>query len=157
MQSQTQLIKSYGLSNFQHRVIQRMLIFTQKLLKAKENKSGPKILTNQLIKNSELSKGYELRNLHEVATSQISNFNNFGEDTFSFIYCRIANQFCVHEIEIDINFFKSRVKNNINIIFTEFIEQWPKLDLSYKHPNQNKPQTADMDNNSFILAESSVR
>jgi len=98
-----------------------------------------------------------MRNLHEVAASQISNLNSFGEDTFNFTYCRIANQFCVHKIEIDIHFFKSRVKNNINIIFTEFIKQWPKLDLNYKYPYQNKPQTADIFNCSFILLESSVR
>lgn len=125
-----------------------MLVFTQKLLKARKNATGPKILTNLLKKNNELDKGYMLRNLQEIATQQISDLNNFGENTFNFIYCRIANAFCVHESEIDINFYKIRVKNNINVIFLEFIEQWPKFDLSY-NINFNKPKTAETGNNNF--------
>ena len=150
------LLESYGLSNFQHRVILRMLVFTQTLLKAKENLSGPINLTKQLIRNNELCKGYELRNIHEISTSQISNLNSFGENTFNFIYCRLANKFCIHETDISINFYKTRVKNNINIIFTEFVKCWPKLDLNYKYPYK-KPQTATTNSNSFILTESSVR
>ena len=148
------LLERYGLSNFQHRLILRMLVFTQKLLKARENSSGPKLLTNLLKKNSELNKGYMLRNLQEIATQQISDLNNYGEDTFHFVYCRIASEFCVHETEIDINFYKLRVKNNINTIFTKFIEHWPKFDLSY-NLYLKKPQTTEI-SNSFILTESSV-
>jgi len=151
------LLESYGLSNFQHRIIKRMLVFTQKLLKARESITGPKILTNLLKKNSELNKGYMLRNLHEIATQQINDLNGFGEDTFNYIFCRIANEFCVNETEIDINFYKNRVKNNINIIFKEFIKHWPKFDLNYNIYLNVKPITASISTNSSSHTESTVK
>ncbi len=79
-----------------------MLVFTQKLLKARENSTSPNILTNLLKKNSELNKDDMLRNLQDIATQQISDLNSYGENTFHFVYCRIASEFCVHETEIDI-------------------------------------------------------
>jgi hypothetical protein len=81
-----------------------MLVFTQKLLKARENSTSPKILK----KNSELNKDDMLRNLQDIATQQISDLNSYGENTFHFVYCRIASEFCVHETEIDINFYKKK-------------------------------------------------
>ncbi len=126
------VLESYGLSNFQHRVCPRMMVFTQKLLKAKNNESGPKLLTQQLTRNSELEKGYNLRNNNQIATSQISNLNNYGTYTFEYIYCRFANSFCTDETDISIAFFKTRAKNNINLIFTKFVQCCPKFDLNYK-------------------------
>ena len=57
---------------------------------------------------------------------------HYGEDTFNFFINKLLNKFCIDDLKLNLNFFKKRIYNNINLIFFNFIDYFPKLNLYYK-------------------------
>jgi hypothetical protein len=121
-------LEKYNLANFQHRIINQLMIFIHKILRSD---NSPTNLKKSFEYNCDLNKRYELRNLNELRTPRISNLNNYGELTFNFFFSKMINRFCVKDLDLDFGFFRLRTKNNINLIFNEFIKIFIKFDLNY--------------------------
>jgi hypothetical protein len=122
------LLEKYGLANFQHRIIARTTAFSFKVL---NDSNAPVTLAKSLINNDQLGKKYPLKNIGQLETPRISDLNNYGMNTFEFYFSKFINNFCIKDIKLEFNFFKKRIKNNINLIFDKFVELFPKFDLSY--------------------------
>lgn len=121
-------LEKLKLANFQHRVLNQLMVFIFKIL---NYENSPKNLKDAFVYNYSLNKKYSLRNANELQTPRISNLNNYGELTFNFFFSKLINSLCVKDLDLDFNFFKSRIKNNINLIFNKFINIFAKFDLSY--------------------------
>ena len=59
-------------------------------------------------------------------------FNDRVEDTFQYFFAKFINICLIMELDINISLFKSRIDNNINLIFTKFCHSFQKFDLFYK-------------------------
>jgi len=119
----------YNLMNFQHRILSKLLIFSHKIL---NSVNGPINLKNSLEKKSSLNRTYSLRNDNEFIPPRISDKNNYGERTFAYFFTKLINNICIKDINLDLNFFKIIVNNNINIYFNDFVFLFEKFDLNYK-------------------------
>ena len=117
------------MANFQHRVLNQLMIFIHKILKSE---NAPINLKKSFEFNYESNKNYNLRNLNELRTPRINNLNNYGELTFNFFFSKFINRLCVKDLDLDFNFFRLRTKNNINLIFNKFINTFTNFDLNYK-------------------------
>ncbi len=123
-------LSKYKLLNFQHRLINKLLIFSHKIINLK---IGPVNLKNSLQTNLNMNKSYCLRNQTELVVPKVSKMNNFGKLTFRYFFSKFINKTCVDDIRIDEKFFKLRMSNNLNIIFNVFILNFDKFDLTYKN------------------------
>jgi len=94
--------------------------------------NGPINLKNSLEKKSSLNRTYSLRNDNEFIPPRISDKNNYGERTFAYFFTKLINNICIKDINLDLNFFKIIVNNNINIYFNDFVFLFEKFDLNYK-------------------------
>jgi hypothetical protein len=122
-------LAKYNLMNFQHRILNKLLIFSHKIL---NSLNGPINLKASFEKKSDLNRTYSLRNDNELMHPKISKINNHGERTFAYCFTKLINNICIEDINLDFNFFKSRVKNNINIHFNKFVTLFVRFDLNYK-------------------------
>lgn len=117
-------LEKYGLSNFQHRVILRIMIFIHKIV----NKSdSPPFLKNSILKCNFL---YPIRNVVIYKIPYVRT--HYGENTFSFFINVLLNNFLNDDISLEYNFFKKRIFNNINLIFSAFITVFTKFNLTFK-------------------------
>jgi len=123
-------LSKYNLFNYQHRLLNKFLIFSHKIVNLK---IGPMNLKNSLQINMNLNKSYCLRNEDEFSVPKVSKMNNFGKLTFSYFFSNFINKTCVDDIRIDEKFFRLRMCNNLNIIFNAFIHNFDKFDLFYKN------------------------
>ena len=103
-------LERFGLQNFHHRLLIKLLTFSHKIINEPE---APVELKRQL-KSSDTSRVKTLRNQNNIITSFATN-NKSGEQTFSYIFPRLINCTIINDIFIKFNFFKSRVVNNINL------------------------------------------
>ncbi len=122
-------LAKYNLMNFQHRILNKLLIFSHKIL---NSLNGPINLKASFEKKSDLNRTYSLRNDNELMHPKISKINKQGERTFAYCFTKLINNICIEDINLDFNFFKSRVKNNINIHFNKFVTLFVRFDLNYK-------------------------
>jgi ribonucleases P/MRP protein subunit RPP40 len=120
-------LEEFGLSCFQHRLIQRLMIFSYNIMNQQENQ-----LKKQLNFNKDLNKKYNLRNKNNLSQPKIAGTNCFDEDTIEYFFYLFINTCCLDDLHLKLNLFKIRTKNNINILFTKFIKKFPKFDLNYK-------------------------
>jgi hypothetical protein len=121
-------LEKYGLNNFIHRIISRLSDFIHKIIN-KEN--SPELLKSQLILNSNIEKGHQLRNKNQFSIS-LQLKNHFGEATFNCFFTKFINNIILKDLYINFNFFKKRIYNNINIIYDKFINVFPKFKLDCK-------------------------
>lgn len=122
-------LSKYGIMNFKHRLLEKLLIFSHKIV---NSLNGPLNLKSNLVKNSNLNKTYLLRNNHELAYPKLSKLNNYGEQTFSYFFIRLINNLCINDIDLDLRLFKFRINNNINLIFNDFVILFGNFDLDFK-------------------------
>jgi hypothetical protein len=112
---------------FQHRLIHRSIIFVYKL----HLSNGSKNLKDAMTLNSDLQKQHSLRNLNQFAIPSISKYNDYGKNTFNYIFSRISNEFGDYLNINTLSLLKIIVKNNINLIFIRFLTLEEKLDVNY--------------------------
>ena len=120
-------LEGFGLSCFQHRLIQRLMIFSYNIMNQQDNQ-----LKKQLNFNKDLNKKYNLRNKNKLSQPKIAGSNCFDEDTIEYFFYLFINTCCLDDLHLKLNLFKIRTKNNINILFLKFIRKFPKFDLNYK-------------------------
>jgi hypothetical protein len=120
-------LETHGLSSFQHRLIQRFMIFSFNIMNQPDNQ-----LRKQLNFNKDLNKKYNLRNINNLCQPQLAGSNSFDEDTIEYFFYLFINTCCLNDLHLNLSMFKIRTKNNINILFNKFIKTFPKFDLIYK-------------------------
>jgi hypothetical protein len=125
-------LQQIGLFNFQHRFIQRTSLFIHKILNLS---SSPPNLKNKFIFNSNLNKHHLLRNSTDLYVPSIGKFNHYGEETFEYFFSKFINNLIINDINLNFTFFKSRIMNNINLIFILFTNIFNKFDLNFKNFN----------------------
>jgi len=116
----------YNLFTFQHRLIYRIFIFIHKIM---NSYNSPILLKEMISKYDSAQQKYSFRkvplfNLPRTRT-------HYGEDTFGYFINKFLNKYCA-DLDLNLNFYKKRIFNNINIIFLNFIEHFPKLNIYYK-------------------------
>ncbi len=119
----------FGFSDLLHRILIKLCLFVHKIINLH---NSPVELRNLFVKNDQLNKCYPLRNINNYVMPKISSLNNYGEVTFLYTFTKILNTFCINDINLHYDFFSSRIKNNVNILFDKFFLTLPKFHLTFK-------------------------
>ena len=120
---------NYGLFSFEHRVLLRILSFTNKIIyKLDNNQTAPEILKGYLATNAGRQSlltvnsnftDHDLRNKNEL--DSFTSRSKFGELTFCNIFPKLINLVCTNFIYLKPTEFCTRVKGSINSIFSLLI------------------------------------
>jgi hypothetical protein len=63
----------------------------------------------------------------------IGRYNDNGEKLFDYFFSKFINEIMSkNEIELDFDLFKTRAKNNINLLFLDFVVIFINFDLNFK-------------------------
>ena len=120
----------YNLTSFQHRTILRLQTYIYKLLHFSDS---PRNLCNIFIRNSTLNKKYSLRNSNKFFVPSIGYYNDNGSKQFLYFFSKFVNEIMkIEDFDLNFEFFKNRTKNNINLIFIEFVNIFDNFDLKFK-------------------------
>ena len=120
-------LEKYGLFAFQHRALERMLSFSYKILTFD---NAPTQLKEQLVSNESRKIEYSLRNKNDFMVP--SSKTKSGENTFGYVYSKIANKFIVNRLVLKYTTFKLSIFNNINLIYVEATKIFDKLNFNLK-------------------------
>ena len=121
-------LNANNLSCFQHRILKKLILYSHNII---NNIDSPSELKSQMVLNSSIDKGYDLRNKNNFSQPLINSFNNFGVDTFSYFFPKFINNIYINDLNIKKEFLEKRIENNINIYFDKFVNIFPKFDLNY--------------------------
>ena len=121
------MLEKYGLFAFQHRALERMLTFSYKIINFE---NSPAKLKEQLVHNESRKIVYDLRNKNEFLVPSLKTRS--GENTFGYVYTKLANNFIIGRLVLKFCTFKLSIFNNINIIYIEAIRIFDKLNLNFK-------------------------
>ena len=121
------LLEKYGLFAFQHRALERMLSFSYKILNFV---NSPTQLKEQLVTNESREIKYDLRNKCDFMVPITKTKS--GENTFGYVYSKLANEFIVNKLVLKFNTFKLSIFNNINLIYVKSTKIFDKLNLNLK-------------------------
>jgi hypothetical protein len=120
----------YNINSFQHRILFRLNTYIYKIL---HYKNSPRNLSILFIFNSALNKKYSLRNTNDLYIPSIGRYNDNGEKQFDYFFSKFINEIMSkNEIELDFDLFKTRAKNNINLLFLDFVVIFINFDLNFK-------------------------
>lgn len=121
-------LEALKLNGFIHRLIIKLATFFHKLL---HELNAPSSFKQQIIITKDLNKHYNLRNLNQIYVPGSHKNNLYGDDSFSVFFSKFVNEICLNDINIDFVLFKSRIMNNINLIFIKFNKLFPKFDVNF--------------------------
>ena len=93
--------------------------------------NSPPLLKRLFIKNEERNVGYNLRNKDKFVEHGAKSKS--GENTFQFIFPRLANSFVIQRNMLKFATFKLSIFNNINLIYNETIKIFDKFNLRFKY------------------------
>ena len=122
------ILKSFNLSCFQHRVILRLSTFIHNIL---YSNTSPPLLSKYLIRNNSLSTAYPLRNLNEFRVPAASVLNNHADFRFPIFFAQFCNLLLLPYLPLDKNKFKTTVIQNLNSFFLSLVSKFGKFDLTY--------------------------
>ncbi len=149
------ILKSFNLYCFQHRLILRLSTFVHNIL---SSTSSPPLLRQHLIRNSETIHGrsdinevistsctasalsnfqttsnlrYVLRNIDEFKVPMASTLNNHADFRFPIFYAQFCNLLLLPHLSLDKIKFKTCVQQNLNTFFSHFASKFKKFDLTY--------------------------
>jgi hypothetical protein len=117
------ILEYYGLNAFQHRTIYRLSCFIHKIF---NEFTSPQNLFNIFVFNREVQER-TLRNAHHLYIPDNSEF-------FQYFFSKLINLLYLNELSHSFKHFSMRVYNNINLIFSIFVEHFDKFDLIFKAP-----------------------
>ena len=123
------MLNQFNLDCFQHRVIKRLSCFIYKIINFKNSPTGLKSI---LIRNCSVKANYDLRNKNDYLVPSKGRFNDFKEKTFDYFYSKFINKFIIDDLKLEFNLFRTRINNNINIIFVKFCILFTNFDINYK-------------------------
>lgn len=120
------ILESFGVFAYQHRVITRILVFSFKII---HNSNSPFYLRTRIKFNNE---NPDLKdNMRGI--NDLEGYVMGEENTFYYFFSQIINKFCINDLKLTLAIFKIRVENNINLIFLEFIKVFEKFDIKHKN------------------------
>lgn len=149
------ILKSFNLYCFQHRLILRLSTFIHSIL---SSTSSPPLLKQHLIRKSETVHGrsdsneavstsiptnatsdphtvsnirYMLRNVDEFKVPMASTLNNHADFRFPIFYAQFCNLLLLPHLSLDKIKFKTCVQQNLNSFFIQFTSKFNKFDLTY--------------------------
>ena len=124
------ILSIYNLNSFQHRFLFRLHIYIYKII---HYKNSPRNLSSQFLFNSALNKKYNLRNINDFYIPSIGVYNESGSKKFIYFFSKFINEIMTRDdIELNLQFYKARVKNNINLLFIDFVSIFTNFDLKFK-------------------------
>ena len=59
--------------------------------------------------------------------------NHYGQNTSNYFFPKFTSLICINDLNLNQNFFKRNIFNNINRLFSIFIEEFPKFNLYIKN------------------------
>ena len=121
-------LEKLGLSTFQNFIILKLCSFIHKIY---HEVNSPKNLKAQIIQTKDVI-SYNLRSNKKFNQTQ-TKLSHYGESTFNYFTSKFLNEFIGDDVECNINLFKNRILNNINILFNKFIRLFPKFDIVFKN------------------------
>lgn len=124
------MLESYKLSNFQHRILERLCVFIYKIL---SDPMSPLDLKIQFEKKSNVFPRYDLRKSNNFIIPSKGKFNDFGERTFSYFYSKFVNHLLIDDLSLSEATFKNRIKINNNLLFLKFVDMFENFDIKFKH------------------------
>jgi hypothetical protein len=75
---------------------------------------------------------------HGTNNNSIGRYNDNGEKQFDYFFSKFINEIMSkNEIELDFDLFKTRAKNNINLLFLDFVVIFINFDLNFKKMFKN--------------------
>ena len=113
----------YGLSTFSHRLLKKFCLFIKNILDRPNSPHGVKHLLQIALPEH----NYNLRKI--VIYDEPTAIRTAGELTFSFFYSKFLNNIIYDDIFTEEKLFKTRITNNINILYLKFIHNFPRFDL----------------------------
>jgi hypothetical protein len=135
-------LEKFGLHAFEHRLVLKLATFAHKII---NNVSAPVCLKDGLKKKLDVSTTIHLRErLQATATHQIVGINSRHKDSlvsskattytsFSHFFTNFVNNLVVEDIHLGFSFFKTKIINNINLIFIKFFDFFPDFNLKNKN------------------------
>ena len=117
-------LESYGLQNFHHRLLSRVLTFSHKII---NEEHAPGELQNILKHKPAI---YNLRKGNNIKT-EFAKKNKFGEKTFSYFFPKLINNTILKDLVLPFEFFKLVILNNINILLIKSIPFFPFLNFCF--------------------------
>ena len=101
--------------------------------------NSPRNLSIQFLFNSAFNKKYNLRNINDFYIPSIGVYNDNGSKKFIYFFSKFIYEIMTrHDIELNIELFKARVKNNINLLSIDFINIFKNFNLKIKTFYDNK-------------------
>ncbi len=80
----------------------------------------------------------ETRNyLNLRSNNKLTVYKMEDTGTFYFFMSKIINEFCLQDLELNINKFSLKIFNNINLIFLKFVKLFINFDLAHKNFKKN--------------------
>jgi hypothetical protein len=123
------ILEHINLSTLQHHLIIKLFIFIFKII---NKTNSPQNLKNQ-IQNDNIISYYTFREKKIINRTILSN-THYGESTFEYFFVKFINSFLeADDLNLNFLFFKKRIFNNINLIYSKFITIFPKFDLNIKN------------------------
>ena len=117
-------LERYGLQNFHHRLLSRVLTFSHKII---NEEHAPGELQNILTHKPAI---YNLRKGNNIKT-EFAKKNKFGEKTFSYFFPKLINNTILKDLVLPFEFFKLVILNNINILLIKSIPFFPFLNFCF--------------------------
>ena len=120
-------LEKLGLNTFQNIIILKLSLFIHKIhneINSPLNLKCQIILTNDVL-------NYNLRSNIKYSITQ-TKISHYGELTFNYFTSKFLNEF-IDEIDLKMSLFKTRIYNNINILYNKFIKIFPKFNLVFKN------------------------
>jgi hypothetical protein len=65
--------------------------------------------------------------------NDIAGYSRGEEGTFYYYFSQIINKLCINDLKLSLDLFKTRVENNINLIFLDFVKIFGHFDLKHKN------------------------
>lgn len=122
------MLCNYNLNCFQFRFLKKLVNFSYDIV---NNDTIPLDLRNKIIFNYQLDKQHDLRNNKHIALPSISNFNSYGNSTFSYFFCKFINNVCIKKLNLDQSSFTQFINNDLDKIYSVFITNFDKFNLNY--------------------------
>lgn len=121
-------LEKLNINTLVHRLIYRLSTFIYNIY----NKSIILELKSSFIFKFNTSTRYELRNRNHLVVPSIGKYNDYYKHSFHYFFSKFINQFLIQDMILSEATFKSRVKNNLNLFFVDYIATFNKFDLIYK-------------------------
>ena len=116
-------LNKYGLSTFQHRIVNKVFTFAYNII---NNPKAPTGLKQTFVNN-------KVRRLRKNNLELPAVKTHYGEKTFSYFFIKIYNNFDLVGFHNEFKIFSSNLNSNLKNIFEKFVNIFSIFNLYYKN------------------------